>query len=123
MKELTRHVLSYNKPLIKAQVYSHVLHSGKILHFNVILMHSEIQEDTLGYDFMSSPIVISGSQMFLEILLSFLIIIVFFTWPEHKCIDFKFCAIQKHFETQTLKQHNTLIDMSYCNLTIIQCAS
>lgn len=84
------HVLSHNKQLIKAQVYSHVLLSGKNLHFNAILMYNEIQKDILEYDFMRSPIVISGSQPFLVILLSFLIIIAFFTWSEHN--DFKFCA-------------------------------
>lgn len=112
MKELIRHVSFYNKQLIKAQVYSHVLQSGNSLHFNFMLMHSEIQKDTLEYDFMRTPIVISRSQLFLVILLSFVIRIAFFTWPKHKCIDFKFCAIQKHSETQTFKQHNTLIDLS-----------
>lgn len=67
-----------------------MLLSGKNLHFNVILMYNEIQKDILEYDFMRSPIVISGSQLFLVILLSFLIISAFFTWSEHN--DFKFCA-------------------------------
>lgn len=67
-----------------------MLLSGKNLHFNVILMYNEIQKDILEYDFMRSPIVISGSQLFLVILLSFLIRSAFFTWSEHN--DFKFCA-------------------------------
>lgn len=79
-----------------------MLLSGNILLFKVIVRHSEIQKDTLDYDFVKSPMVISGSQMFLMILFSFLIIIVFLIWSEHKCINFKFCAIQKYTETHNI---------------------